>query len=92
VIGIYHHKGSRELNKKNVRKLAGQMGFQFPVAIDHNWKTLKRWWLDGNQRDWTSVSFLIDKNGTIHHIHPGGQYVEGDQDYAILKSKIEELL
>jgi len=92
VIGIYHHKGSLELNKKNVRELAGQMGFQFPVAIDHNWKTLKRWWLDGNQRDWTSVSFLIDKNGTIQHIHPGGQYVKGDQDYAILKAKIEELL
>jgi len=92
VIGIYHHKESLQLNKKNVRKLADQMGFRFPVAIDHDWITLKKWWLDEHQRSWTSVSFLIDKKGIIQHIHPGGQYVKGDQAYAILKAKIEELL
>ena len=48
--------------------------------------------LDTGDRDFTSVSFLIDCHGVIRHIHPGGQYIKGDKDYAEMKSKIEELL
>jgi len=59
---------------------------------DPDWRTLKRWWLDTGDRDLTSVSFLIDRQGVIRHIHPGGQYVKGDKAYAGMKVKIEELL
>jgi hypothetical protein len=38
------------------------------------------------------VSFLLDREGRIRHIHPGGQYVKGDADYDAMKRKIEELL
>ena len=37
-------------------------------------------------------TFLIDRDGIIRYIHPGGQYVKGDNDYTMLKSRIEELL
>jgi len=92
VVGLYHHKSPLPLDKKDVHRLVQGMQFDFPFAIDHGWKTLKSWWLDGHDREWTSVSFLIDKKGIIRHIHPGGQYLKGDADYNLLESKIEELL
>lgn len=92
VIGFYHHKSYLPLNKENVKKYSDNMGFQFPVAIDHDWKTLSTWWLDGYNRAWTSISFLIDKNGTIRYIHPGGQFVKGDSSYKVITNTIEGLL
>ena len=92
VVGFYHHKSEEPLQPAMVKKYASNFGFQFPVAIDPEWKTLHQWWLDGAKRDFTSVSFLIEKHGVIRHIHPGGQYVKGDKDYEAMKAKIEELL
>ena len=93
VIGLYHHKSSIPLEIEKVKEFSASLGFTFPIAIDRDWITLMKWWLDKNRNArWTSVSFLIDRNGTIRYIHPGGQYVKGDDDYAMLKSRIEELL
>jgi len=87
-----HNKSPSPLDPAQVKAFARDFGFQFPVAIDPNWQTLNRWWLDGRERAWTSVSFLIDRQGIIRYVHPGGSYVKGDADYAALKAKIEELL
>jgi peroxiredoxin len=92
LLGFYHHKSSTPLRVEEVKKYAGLYGFRFPVAIDPEWRTLHRWWLDQGNQQWTSVSFLIDKKGVIRYIHPGGQYVKGDEDYKLMKAKIEELL
>jgi thiol-disulfide isomerase/thioredoxin len=92
VIGFYHHKSSAPLQLDAVRQQARRFGFEFPVAVDPKWQTLKEWWLDRGEERWTSVSFLLDRRGIVRHIHPGGQYVKGDQDYLLLKSRIEELL
>ena len=92
VIGFYHHKSDEQLRVEDVKKYAKSFGFKFPVAIDPDWRTLKQWWLDTGKRDWTSVSFLIDRHGVIRHIHPGGQYVKGDKAWAEMKGRIEELL
>jgi peroxiredoxin len=92
VVGFYHHKSNKPVNVEDVKKLSGNFGFQFPVAIDYEWKTLKNWWLKEDQKRWTSVTFLVDKKGIIRHIHPGGQYVRGDSDYIELKRMIEKLL
>jgi len=92
VIGFYHHKSPEPLVPNAVRAHAREFGFQFPIAIDPNWRTLKQWWINTGAEKWTSVSFLLDKRGVVRHIHPGGQYVKGDPDYVRLKSKIEELL
>jgi peroxiredoxin len=92
VLGIYHHKSSTPLKPDDVRRYADKFGFRFPVAIDPDWRTLKQWWLDAGAGDWTSVSFLLDREGRIRHIHPGGQYVKGDPAYDEMKRKIEELL
>ncbi len=93
VIGFYHHQATAPLKPEQVKTYSGRLGFQFPVAIDARWRTLRRWWLNGQSgRSWTSVSFLLDRQGVIRYIHPGGQYVQGEADYWILRRKIEELL
>ncbi|HUG36776.1 MAG TPA: hypothetical protein VML54_07485, partial [Candidatus Limnocylindrales bacterium] len=71
---------------------ADELGFEFPVAIDAGWRTLRAWWLDGRPRAWTSVSFLLDRQGVIRHVHPGGQYVQGGAEHAALEAAIERLL
>jgi peroxiredoxin len=92
VVGLYHHKAKTSLDLDKVQSMVDKLGFRFPVAVDHDWKTLRAWWLDGHERGWTSVSFLLDRKGVVRHVHPGGQYVEGDAAHAALKAKIEELL
>ena len=92
VIGFYHHKSPEPLQLDSVKKYAANFGFKFPIAVDTNWKTLHRWWLDTGKRDFTSVSFLIDRHGIIRHIHPGGEYVKGDADYAAMDAAIKKLL
>ena len=62
------------------------------LAIDPDWRTLRRWWLDRADSGWTSVSFLLDREGVIRWIHPGGEYVEGDPDFAELEAEVRRLL
>jgi len=90
VIGMYHHKSETPLTAGHVRGLIERYGFKFPVAIDSEWKTLRAWWLDGRERAWTSVSFLIDREGIIRYIHPGGSYT--DEETQALETKIQQLL
>jgi len=92
VIGMYHHKRPEALTREAVRGWVREFGFRFPVAIDRDWKTLHRWWLDGKKRAFTSVSFLIDRHGIIRHIHPGGRLALGERDYATMRSKTDALL
>lgn len=92
IVGFYHHKSPEPLSKNVVKKLTQEFGFKFPVAIDRDWRTLKQWWLDKVETDWTSVSFLIDREGIVRHIHPGGQYVKGDEDYSRLDEMIQRYL
>ena len=92
VIGMYHHKSPTPLDEKEVVAHVKRLGFLFPVAIDRDWTTLKRWWLDTGDRSWTSVSFLIDRHGIIRHVHTGGRYEKDSADYRVMKAKVEELL
>jgi peroxiredoxin len=92
VVGAYHHKSATPLELGRVRKHAAEFGFEFPVAIDPDWRTLKDWWLDRGETSWTSVTFLLDRKGRIRHIHPGGEYVKGDPEHAALQSEMERLL
>ncbi len=101
VIGMYHPKPiDRPITASEIRDAARERGFGFPIAIDRNWSVLRQWWLDGERRSATSVSFLIDQRGVIRHIHPGPSFhrevVRGDlrprRDFGELESIIEKLL
>lgn len=91
VIGMYHHKSDEPLEATKVKALAARFGFGFPVAIDHDWKTLRRWWLDQHE-GWTSVSFLIDRRGVVRFVHTGGSYEPGSADAAQMRRWIDQLL
>jgi len=90
VVGLYHHKSKDALDRKRVAELAKEFGFLFPIGIDADWRTLRRWWLDGTEREYTSVTFLLDRKGVIRHIHPGGSYTR--REAAEIESVLEELL
>ncbi len=107
VIGFYHHKSPTPLSRQHVAQLIKRYRFTFPVAVDPEWRTLKRWWLDpsthaqgrvpsevegldGHDQRWTSVSFLIDQQGIIRYIHPGGSYSE--EDAQVMDAMIQRLL
>jgi thiol-disulfide isomerase/thioredoxin len=76
VIGVFHAKPEpREVDDRHILAVAKQLGFSGPIAFDRDWKTLDRYWLGGDpERSWTSVSFLIDRDGVIRWVHGGGEY------------------
>ncbi|MCI0442854.1 redoxin domain-containing protein [bacterium] len=92
VIGMYTPKPSpMHVPIEDVEKYVKEYGFEFPVALDNDWATLNKFWLDRvPDADFTSVSFLIDKKGIVRYIHEGGQY-DAD-DVKKIREKIEKLL
>jgi len=75
VVGAYHPKPPREVSDRQILAAAMKLGFTGPVAFDGGWSTLERYWLGGHpERGWTSVSFLIDREGVIRWLHGGGEY------------------
>ena len=59
VVGVYHHKGKGPHKQETVKKWVQEFGFRFPVALDPDWQTLKRWWLNDGRRKWTSAVFDV---------------------------------
>ena len=92
MLGLYHHKSETPLTVSHVKEQARKLGFTFPVAIDPHWTTLRRWWLDKHDRGWTSITLLLDRQGIIRHVHPGGAFFKGEKGYEMLQAKIESLL
>jgi thiol-disulfide isomerase/thioredoxin len=107
VIGMYHPKPPRSLpapseeeSARAVARAAERLGMAFPIALDNDWATLRRWWLSTGDRAFTSASFLIDRRGILRAIHPGGEFHEGGgpehgecrRDYQALRRVIEQLL
>jgi len=92
VIGMYHHKEETPLDPEQVGGWIKHFGYRFPVAIDKDWVTLRRWWLDGHDRAYTSVSFLIDKAGIVRRVHLGGTIAAEGDDIAAINADVERLL
>jgi peroxiredoxin len=101
VVGVFHPKPIHKVNDATVRNASLDLGFHGPVAVDERWSTLNRWWLDGHpDRNWTSVSFLIDREGVVRWAHGGGEYhpstdprhARCDASYAELERTIRRLL
>jgi peroxiredoxin len=75
VVGVFHPKPMGPVSDSLVRRTARGLGFNGPLAVDEHWSTLDRWWLANHpERNWTSVSFLIDREGLVRWAHGGGEY------------------
>jgi peroxiredoxin len=96
VIGMYHWKENTAFDPKVYEETAKKYQFTFPVAFDPDWRTLESWLKNAKgepvSTGWTSVTFVLDKQGVIRHVHPGGSYVEGEPAYDEMRSVIERLL
>jgi peroxiredoxin len=92
IIGMYTPKPEpNPTDTATVERYVREYGFKFPVAIDDEWKTLRKLWLDRvPNADFTSVSFLIDKKGILRFIHPGGAYSAAD--VKSMRKMMEQLL
>ena len=76
VIGAYHPQRPHvKRSNQQILRAARALGFDGPVAVDQDWATLDRWWLDGHsERNWLSASFLIDRAGIVRWVQGGGEY------------------
>ncbi len=101
VIGVFHPKPPREVSDRKIVALAKRLGFFGPLAVDREWTTLERYWLaDHPERSWTSVSFLVDRQGVIRWVHGGGEYHRTDdpaharcaKQFAELETTLAEVL
>jgi peroxiredoxin len=100
VVGMYTPKPRpRPVSVEEVRGYVETYGFRFPVAVDDDWATLRKLWLDRvPDASFTSASLLLDRRGVVRHVHEGGTYAkdapsaQGRRDYAALRSAIERLL
>jgi thiol-disulfide isomerase/thioredoxin len=101
VIGVFHPKPPREVSDRKIVATARRLGFSGPIAVDREWATLDRYWLAGHdERSWTSVSFLIDREGRVRWVHGGGEYhpsadpahARCDQQYAELEHVLAQAL
>ena len=93
VIGVFHPKPVREVTDAYVRDAARKLGFRGPLAVDEDWTTLNRWWLMNHpDRNWTSVSFLIDQQGIVRWAQGGGEYhATSDPEHAACDLRHAEL-
>ena len=101
VIGMYHPKPRGTVRSAaEVAEVRADFGWRLPVALDTSWQTLDAFWLAHGEREATSASFLLDRNGVIRWVHPGPEYHPGGpedheqcrRDYADLRAAIETLL
>ena len=104
VIGVFHPKPPGDVSVDRARRAVKRFGFDFPVALDPHWRALQRWWFDHVGRTWTSISFLVDREGVIRYVHPGGEYHLGEggshwrdhatcrREYRQIEALIERLL
>jgi len=92
VVGLYHHRGPVAFDVDRYDAYVRRYGFTFPVAVDVNWSTLERWWLRGHRRDFTSVTFVLDRRGRVRAIHPGGSLAKGTPSYDALRRALDTLV
>jgi len=100
VVGMYTPKPRpRPATIEEVRGYVEAYGFRFPVAVDDDWATLRKLWLDRVPgAACTSASLLIDRHGVVRHVQQGGAYArdapsaEGRRDYEAMRKAIVELL
>jgi Redoxin len=77
VLGVYHPKPPRAVSDDEVRGHARALGASFPVGVDPDWALVNAWWLDRGGGPWTSVTWVLDKQGRLRWVHPGGEYHAG---------------
>ena len=77
VVGLHHPKSEEARDLARVARAAKQLGFDFPIGQDDSWTTIRAYGVGSHFERFTSVSFLIDREGIIRVVHDGGEYHRG---------------
>jgi thiol-disulfide isomerase/thioredoxin len=78
-VGVFHPKPPGPRSNRHIVDKANRLGYRGAIAVDERWTTLERWWLEGHpERNWTSVSFLLDRHGVVRWVHGGGEWHPSD--------------
>lgn len=77
VLGVYHPKPPRPVTVDEARGHARKLGASFPVAVDARWALVNDWWLGLPGARWTSVTWVLDRQGRFRFVHPGGEFHAG---------------
>jgi peroxiredoxin len=100
VLGVYHPKPKRPVASEDVAHFARALGVTFPIGLDPGWRLVEAWWLERKVGSWTSVTWILDRDGVLRYVHPGGEYHAGGgpdhdrcrADERDLRKTIERLL
>jgi peroxiredoxin len=94
VVGIYHPKPRGAASSRaGVRRFADAHGWRFGVAIDDDWSLLDAFWLASGDRDYTSVTFVLDRDGIVRFVHPGPEFHRaGPADHAQCRADYDDLV
>ena len=76
ILGVYHPKPPAPTASADVAAFVKSLGVTFPVAVDEDWSLVRAWWQDLNDAPWTSITWVLDGEGAIRFVHPGGEYHE----------------
>lgn len=77
VVGLHHPKSPESEDPAAVARAARALGFEFPIATDNDWTTIRAYGVGRVFQRFTSVSFLIDRRGVIRFVHDGGEFHRG---------------
>lgn len=89
MVAVYHPKPPRDVTPEQVRGWARGIGMPGTLGIDRDWKVLDRWAPPAG-RSFTSLTFLLDKRGTVRYVHPGG--VIRPEEEVPIRARIDALL
>ena len=77
MVGLHHPKSEEALDPARVARAARGLGLDFPIGQDVEWTTVRAYGVGSHFERFTSVSFLIDRQGIIRFVHDGGEYHRG---------------
>ena len=99
-VAVYHPKPPQPETDEVILAAAKEYKYGGDVAVDLDWSELKRAYLDSGDRGATSVSILVDEDGTIRFVHPGPVFhptkdpeqSQRNQDYLLVEQAIQSLV
>ncbi|MCI0342021.1 MAG: TlpA family protein disulfide reductase [Planctomycetales bacterium] len=101
VVGLFHEKPpGRPSGVEEARAVAERLGLPGAIGWDRRWEALRRWWLSP-RREFTSVTFVLDRAGRVRFVHPGGEFhrrtpdadhPQCERDFEDVRAAIEALL
>ncbi len=91
LVGVYHPKGSR-LSDSAARDYAARLGFHGAIAFDDRWTKYVELRDRGGLRQATSITVLVDAEGSVRWAHPGPRIEAGSADLAALDALLDRLL